>query len=48
MLLSYIADQGADLMVTGAYGHSRLAETVVGGATRTFLDSMTIPLLMSH
>jgi nucleotide-binding universal stress UspA family protein len=48
MLLSLVADTGADLMVTGAYGHSRLVETIVGGATRTFLESMTIPLLMSH
>src|SRR5271168_2929221 len=48
MLLSYVADSGAKMMVTGAYGHSRLAETLAGGATRTLLDSMTIPLLMSH
>jgi len=48
MLLSYVADSGAKMMVTGAYGHSRVVETVVGGATRTLLDSMTIPLLMSH
>ena len=48
MLLSYVADSDAKMMVTGAYGHSRVVETVVGGATRTLLDSMTIPLLMSH
>ena len=48
MLLSYVADSGAKMMVTGAYGHSRLAETLAGGATRTLLDSMTIPLLMSY
>jgi len=48
MLLSYVADSDAKMMVTGAYGHSRVIETVVGGATRTLLDSMTIPLLMSH
>jgi nucleotide-binding universal stress UspA family protein len=48
MLLSYVADSGAKMMVTGAYGHSRVAETLVGGATRTLSDSMTIPLLMSH
>jgi nucleotide-binding universal stress UspA family protein len=47
-LLSYIADRGATLMVTGSYGHSRLAESLVGGATRTFLEAMTIPLFMSH
>jgi nucleotide-binding universal stress UspA family protein len=48
MLLSYVADSGAKMMVTGAYGHSRVAETLAGGVTRTPLDSMTIPLLMSH
>jgi nucleotide-binding universal stress UspA family protein len=48
MLLSYIADAGAKLMVAGGYGHSRLSETVLGGVTRTLLESMTIPLFMSH
>lgn len=48
MLLSHIADRGAKLMVTGGYGHSRLSETVLGGVTRTLLESMTIPLFMSH
>jgi nucleotide-binding universal stress UspA family protein len=32
----------------GAYGHSRLREWVLGGATRHLLDSMTVPTLMSH
>jgi len=47
-LLSRLADSGADLLVMGAYGHSRLRELVLGGMTRTILDSMTIPVLMSH
>ena len=47
-LLSHAADMGADLLVMGAYGHSRLRETVFGGATRTLLQSMTIPVLMSR
>ena len=47
-LLSYAADSGADYMVMGAYGHSRLREFVLGGATRTILGSMTIPVLMAH
>lgn len=47
-LLSRAADLGADMMVMGAYGHSRLRELVLGGATRTVLDSMTVPVLMSH
>jgi nucleotide-binding universal stress UspA family protein len=32
----------------GAYGHSRLRELVLGGATRTILEAMTVPVLMSH
>jgi nucleotide-binding universal stress UspA family protein len=37
-----------DLIVMGAYGHSRLRELVLGGATRTILESMTVPVLMSR
>jgi len=47
-LLSHVADTAADLMVMGGYGHSRLREFVLGGATRGILSSMTIPVLMSH
>ncbi|MCM0021433.1 MAG: universal stress protein, partial [Tagaea sp.] len=47
-LLSRIADLGADLLVMGAYGHSRAREAVFGGATRDVLDRMTVPVLMSH
>jgi nucleotide-binding universal stress UspA family protein len=32
----------------GAYGHSRVRELVLGGATRTLLEAMTVPVLMSH
>jgi nucleotide-binding universal stress UspA family protein len=38
----------ADLIVMGAYGHSRLREMVLGGVTRTMLQRMTIPVLFSH
>jgi nucleotide-binding universal stress UspA family protein len=38
----------ADLLVMGAYGHSRLAERVLGGATRGVLREMTVPVLLSH
>jgi nucleotide-binding universal stress UspA family protein len=48
MLLSRAADLGIDLIVMGAYGHSRVREYVMGGATRTLLDTMTVPVLMSH
>jgi len=47
-LLSRAADLDADLIVMGGYGHSRLKEWVLGGATRTVLESMTAPVLMSH
>ena len=47
-LLSRAADLGSDLIVMGAYGHSRLRELMLGGATRTVLGSMTVPVLMSH
>lgn len=48
MLLSRAADQQADLIVMGAYGHSRYRELVLGGATRELLEAMTVPVLMSH
>jgi len=47
-LLSHAADTSADFMVMGGYGHSRLREFVLGGATRGILSSMTIPVLLSH
>jgi nucleotide-binding universal stress UspA family protein len=47
-LLSYAADTSADFMVMGGYGHSRLREFILGGATSGILKSMTVPVLMSH
>ena len=47
-ILSYAADSGADFIVMGGFGHSRLREFVLGGATRGILASMTVPALMSH
>ena len=47
-LLSRAADVGADLLVMGCYGHGRTREWVLGGATRTVLSSMTLPVLMAH
>lgn len=41
-------DEDAGLMVMGGYGHSRLREFVLGGATRSALASMRLPVLMSH
>jgi nucleotide-binding universal stress UspA family protein len=47
-LLSLAADTGADLLVMGAYGHQRWREIVLGGVTRRVLQTMTLPVLMSH
>ena len=47
-LLSCAFDLSADLIVMGAWGHSRLREFLLGGVTRTLLESMTVPVLMSH
>lgn len=47
-ILSRAADRQIDLIVMGAYGHSRLRESILGGTTRTLLESMTVPVLMSH
>ena len=47
-LLSRLADEDIDLLVMGAYGHSRLREMVLGGVTREVFQQMTVPVLMSH
>jgi nucleotide-binding universal stress UspA family protein len=48
VLLSHAAESVADILVLGAYGHSRLREFILGGVTRSILESMTVPVLMSH
>jgi nucleotide-binding universal stress UspA family protein len=48
LILSRAADDGADLIVMGAYGHARWRELVLGGMTRHMLNHMTVPVLMSH
>lgn len=47
-LLSLAADVGAEMIVMGCYGHSRAREFVLGGASRTVLEAMTVPVLMAH
>jgi nucleotide-binding universal stress UspA family protein len=47
-LLSRAADDAVDLIVMGGYGHSRAFEFVMGGATRTVLSAMTVPVLFAH
>jgi nucleotide-binding universal stress UspA family protein len=48
VILADIADNGVDLLVMGAYGHSRLREWALGGATRHILAHMTVPVFLSH
>ncbi|MBC3870386.1 universal stress protein [Undibacterium oligocarboniphilum] len=47
-LLSLAHDLDSDLLIMGGYGHSRFREMIMGGVTRTILESMTIPVFMSH
>ncbi|PCI41411.1 MAG: universal stress protein [Rhodospirillaceae bacterium] len=47
-ILNFLADSGADLLVMGAYGHSRLREKAFGGVTNNILMEMTAPVLMSN
>jgi nucleotide-binding universal stress UspA family protein len=47
-LLGHATDLGADLIVHGAYGHSRIAEAIFGGVTRDIIRTANVPLLMAH
>lgn len=47
-LLNEAADYGADLIVTGGYGHSRLGELLLGGVTDTLMEQSSVAVLMSH
>lgn len=48
ILTRFAADKGCDALVMGAYGHSRLREAMLGGATRDMLATVPLPLLMAH
>lgn len=47
-LLTYAREQNADLLAMGAYGHSRIRERILGGATEYVLRHMDLPVLMSN
>jgi nucleotide-binding universal stress UspA family protein len=47
-ILSHAAECSASMIVMGGYGHSRMREFILGGATRGMLSRMTIPVFMSH
>jgi nucleotide-binding universal stress UspA family protein len=48
VLDSYVRSCNADMLVMGAYGHSRFREFILGGATRTLLAKPPLPILFSH
>ena len=48
LLLRHARDMDADMLVMGAYGHSRFREAILGGATRNMLENAKIPVLMAH
>ena len=47
-ILSRLADLEADLLIMGAYGHSRMREMIFGGVTQHIAGHMTVPTLLSH
>jgi nucleotide-binding universal stress UspA family protein len=48
LILAEATSIGADLIVMGGYGHSRLRELMLGGATRHMIERMTLPVLLAH
>jgi len=48
VILRFLSEHGSDLLVMGAYGHSRFREAILGGATRDILESADLPVLMAH
>ena len=48
VLMRHMSDQSADVLVMGAYGHSRFRESILGGATRNMLELAELPIFMTH
>ncbi len=48
VLAQHLRDVGADMLVMGAYGHSRFREAILGGATRDMLEGAEIPVFLAH
>lgn len=48
VIARHITDTNADLLVMGAYGHSRFREAILGGATRAMLEKAEVPVLMAR
>ena len=47
-ILAQVAEERADLLVMGGYGHSRMREMMFGGVTRSIFESTACPILVSH
>ena len=48
VLQDHALDIGADIMVMGAFGHSRMRDFVMGGATASILQGLKLPVFLSH
>jgi nucleotide-binding universal stress UspA family protein len=48
VLARHVRDMDADMLVMGAYGHSRFREAILGGATRNMLENADVPVFMAH
>jgi len=48
VMCRHVEDVDADMMVMGAYGHSRFREAILGGATRNALENAKVPIFMAH
>src|SRR5450759_2359517 len=48
VLESYVTSRNADVLVMGAYGHSRIREFILGGATQSMLSRPPLPSFFSH
>lgn len=48
VMLNFVSDAGADLLIMGAYGHARLREKAFGGVTNSILQQMTVPVMMAE
>lgn len=48
VIMRHASDSNCDMVVMGAYGHSRFREAILGGATRNMLEQATVPVFMAH
>jgi nucleotide-binding universal stress UspA family protein len=48
VLESYVMSNNADLLVMGAYGHTRIRDFILGGATKSMLSKPILPIFLSH